>query len=202
MRLQLGGVTGRILWHFALLVLAGCGTPSLDLSGGRIEPAGPDGGVVIGSVLVQADQDPPDSWFNRLFGRKAAGFTYDFEVLRVQLTDPKGTLPYLARYELDAKPGEERIFIARLPVGTYLFKAFRHEGLSAMGGDLGLNFSVAPASTIYIGRLHLEIPRRVTMGTSYTYQVQDAREATLTAVRSQYPHLGRQVADAPMMQAR
>lgn len=202
MRLQLRSVTGRILWFIALLVLAGCSTPSLDMSGGRIDPPGPDGGVVIGSVLVQADQDPSDSWLNRLFGRKAAGFTYDFEVLRVHPTDPKGTLPYLARYELDAKPGEERIFIARLPVGNYLLKAFRHEGLSAMGGDLGLNFSVASETTIYVGRLVLEIPRRVTLGTSYTYQVQDARETTLAAVQKQYPHLGRQVVNAPMMQAR
>jgi hypothetical protein len=188
----------RIVCVVALLGLAGCSTPSLDMSGGRIEPAGPDGGVVIGSVLVQADQEAPDSWFNRLFGRKAAGFTYDFEILRVDANDPKGTHPYLDRYELDAKPGEERIFVARLPVGNYLFKAFRHEGLSAMGGELGLHFSVEPDATGYIGRLLLEIPRRVTMGTSYTYHVQDAWEATLAAVHKQHPGLWRQVVNRPM----
>lgn len=188
----------RALWVCTVSVLAGCSTPSLDMGGGPIDPAGPDGGVVIGSVLVQAEQEAPDSWLNRLFGRKAAGFTYDFEILRVQATDPKGTHPYLARYELDAKPGEERIFVAHLPVGTYLVKAFRHEGLSAMGGDLGLNFSVAPETTIYIGRLFLEIPRRVTMGTPYTYQVQDSREATLAVVQRQHPLLVRQVVNAPM----
>ena len=188
----------RALCLSAISVLVGCSTLSLNMAEGPIVPAGPDGGVVIGSVLVQADQEPPGSWFNRLFGRKAAGFTYQFEILRLQATDPRGAHPYLARYQLDAKPGEERIFVARLPVGTYLFKTFHHEGLSAMGGDVGVNFSVAPETTAYIGRLVLDLPRRVAMGTSYTFQVQDARETTLAVVQNQYPHLGQHVVNAPM----
>jgi len=181
-----------------MLALAGCTTLSLDMSGGRIAPAGPDGGVVIGSVLVQAEQEPPSSWFNRWFGRKAAGFVYDFDIVKIDVTDPEGTHPYADRYALDAKPGEERIFVARLPVGTYLFKAFRHEGLSAMGGDLGLTFSVAPDATRYIGRLLLEVPRRVTLGVPFTYTVLDARDATLAAVHKQHPGIGQQVVNAPM----
>ena len=53
------------------------------------------------------------------------------------------------RYELDAKPKEERLFVARLPVGTYRIKTFRHEGFSAMGGELGISFTVAPKVTQY-----------------------------------------------------
>jgi len=168
------------------------------MSGGRIEPAGPDGGVVIGSVLVQAEQESPNSWFSRLFGRKAAGFTYDFEIVRVGMNDPKGANPYADRYELDAKPGEERIFVARLPVGDYLIKAFHHEGLSAMGGDLGLIFSVAPDATRYIGRLVLDVPRRVTVGASFTYTVQDAHKSTFAAVHKQHPDLEQRAVNAPM----
>lgn len=188
----------RALCFCATSVLVSCSTPSLDMTGAPIAPAGSDGGVVIGSVLVQADQEAPGTWFNRLFGRKAVGFTYEFEVLRLQATDQKKAHPYLTRYELDAKPGEERIFVARLPVGTYLFKAFHHEGLSAMGGEVGLIFHVAPETTAYIGRLVVDLPRRVAMGTSYVYQVQDAGETTLAVVRKQYPHLGWQVVNAPM----
>ncbi|HEY5932944.1 MAG TPA: hypothetical protein VIT63_08500, partial [Nitrospira sp.] len=51
----------RALCFIAISVLVGCSTPSLDMSGEPIVPAGPDGGVVIGSVLVQADQDAPGS---------------------------------------------------------------------------------------------------------------------------------------------
>lgn len=49
-----------------------------------------------------------------------------------------------------------------------------------------------------IGRLLLEMPRRVTMGVPYMYQVQDAREATLSAVLTQHPEVARAVANAPM----
>ncbi len=181
-----------------IFALAGCTTPSLDMSGGPIRPPGPDGGMVIGSVLVQAEKEPPNSWFNRLFGRKAGGFTYDFEIVSINANDPEGERSYEQRYELDAKPGEERIFVARLPTGSYLIKTFRHEGLSAMGGNLGLIFSVAPDATRYVGRLLLEVPRRVMMGTAFTYKVEDAREATLTAVHKQHPDLGRHAVNAPM----
>lgn len=112
----------------AMITIGGCGAPSLDMSGGLIEPPGPDGGLVIGSVLVQAEQEPPNSWFNRLFGRKAAGFVYDFEIVQVDTNVSNGTHSHKARYELDAKPGEERIFVARLPAGDYLFKRFPTKG--------------------------------------------------------------------------
>ena len=189
---------GWAVCFFAMLVLAGCTTPSLDMSGGRIELAGPDGGVVIGSVLVQAEQEPPNSWFNRLFGRKAAGFTYDFEIVRVDTIDSKGAGPYADRYELDVIPGEERIFVARLPVGDYLIKSFRYEGLSVIGGDLGLIFSVAPDATRYVGRLVLDVPRRVTIGTPYTYTVEDSRDAAFAVLHKEHPDLGRHVVIAPM----
>jgi hypothetical protein len=64
----------RALCFCATSVLVDCSTPYLDMTGRPIVPAGPDGGVVIGAVLVHADQEAPDSWFNRLFGRKAARF--------------------------------------------------------------------------------------------------------------------------------
>src|SRR5262245_24251216 len=96
------------------LLLAGCAaTPSLDVSDRPIEPPGQDIGIVIGSVLVQTDQDPPDSWLNKLIGRKAEGFDYDFEILRA--VGPAGPPPAgEERYELEVKPAVERIFVARL----------------------------------------------------------------------------------------
>lgn len=180
------------------LALAGCTSPSLDMTAGEIQPAGVDGGIVIGSVLVQAEEEPPDSWFNRMLGRKAAGFVYEFEIIRNHMNDVVGTDPYNDRYVLNAKPGEERIFVARLPVGRYVFKSFRHEGLSAMGGELGLTFTVAPETTFYLGRLLVDVPRRVSLGVPYTYLVEDAREATLEAVRRQHHDIGDRIVNAPM----
>lgn len=182
----------------AMIAIGGCGTPSLDMSGGRIEPPGPDGGLVIGAILVQAEQEPPNSWFNRLFGRNAAGFVYDFEIVQVDTNVSNRKHPYKVRYELDAKPGEEWIFVARLPAGDYLFKGFRHEGLSVMGGELGLSFSVAPDTTRYIGRLLLEEPRRMTKGIPFTFTVQDTRDATLAVVSKEHLDIGQQAVNFPM----
>lgn len=59
-----------------------------------------------------------------------------------------------------------------------------------MGGKLGLSFSVAPDTTRYIGRLLLEVPRRVTMGVPFTFTVQDTRDATLAVSTRNTPTLG------------
>ncbi|GKS57654.1 hypothetical protein YTPLAS18_11810 [Nitrospira sp.] len=194
-----GKKPGWAAWISLTLVLAGCTTPSLDMSDDRIEPPGPDAGVVIGSVLVQADQEPPQAWYNKLFGRKAGGFTYEFEIVHIGINEPIiGTAPYTKRYELEVKPGKERFFVARLPSGNYLFKAFHHEGFSTMGGDLRLLFSVAPDATQYVGRLLLEFPRRVTLGTSFTYKIEDGREAALAVLRQRHPDLAADVVDTPM----
>jgi hypothetical protein len=180
-----------------LLALIGCAN-SLDMSGSPLGPPGPDEGVVIGSVLVRADLESPASWFNRVFGRKAAGFTYDFEIVGIESTDPRGERPFADRYELDARPGEERFFLARLKAGDYLMKSFRHEGLSAMGARLDLMFSVTAGTVSYLGRLLIDVPQRVTLGTDFTFKVEDAREATLATLRKTHPELVLRVTDAPM----
>jgi hypothetical protein len=192
---------GRVIAVLGMLVLAGCATiPSLDMSDGPIEPPGQNIGIVIGSVLVHTDQEPPDSWFNKLFGRTAKGFDYDFEILRaVSPAHPQP--PGEERYELEVKPAVERIFVARLPFGRYVINSFRYKGISVLAGELGLTFVVAPRTTLYIGRLILEVPRRVTLGTPYTVEIQNGREATIGALQTQHPGLGRDALDA-LIQAR
>jgi|SRR5262245_10676781 len=179
-----------------LLVLAGCATtPSLDMSDRPIGPPAQDIGIVIGSVLVQTDQEPPDSWLNKLIGREAKGFDYDFEILRA--VGPAGPPPPgEERYELEVKPAVERIFVARLPFGRYVISSFRYKGITVLAGELGLHFVVAPRTTLYIGRLVLEVPRRVTLGIPYTVDIQNAREVTIDALQAQHPGLGRDAVDA------
>lgn len=172
---------------------AGCAsTPSFDMSGGPIDPPGQDIGIVIGSVFVETEEIPPDSWLTRLFGRKASGFDYDFEILSVP--NPADVRKIEARYRLDVKPGEERIFAARVPFGRYVINRFRYKGVSLLAGELGANFVVAPRTTLYIGRFVLKVPRRVSLGTPYDVEIQDAREATIAALQPRHPGLG---LDAP-----
>lgn len=182
-----------------LLLLAGCSTTSLDMSDRPIEPPGPGWGIVVGSVLVEAEDDPPDSWWNRTFGRNAEGFTYEFQIVRIEWTDRKGgSHPYAEQYRLEVKPKVERTFVSRLPVGNYLIKTFRHEGLSAIGGDLEVKFTVEPGRTQYLGRLILDVPRRVSFGTPYTFRIANARDTAVAALRQRYPALAQEVVDSPM----
>ena len=186
---------GRFVSLIGILALAGCGTiPSLDMSDGAIDPPGQQVGIVIGSVLVQTDEEPPDSWFYRLFGRKTAGFDYDFEIVRaIDTTNPQPTDN--ERYKLEVKPAVERIFVARLPFGRYVINGFRYKGLSVLAAELGLNFVVAPRTTLYIGRLIVKVPPRVSVGTPYEVEIQNAKEPTVAALQTQHPGLGRDALD-------
>lgn len=187
---------GRVVTLVGIFVLAaGCATtPSLDMSDGPIEPPGQDIGIVIGSVLVQTDQEPPDFWFDKMFGRTTKGFDYDFEIIRAVGPQPQPSDE--ERYRLEVKPAEERIFVARLPFGRYVINGFRYKGITILAGELRLNFVVAPRTTLYIGRLILDVPRRATLGTPYTVEIQNAREATIGALQTQHPGLGRDALDA------
>lgn len=183
----------------SLFLLTGCSTTSLDMGNKPIEPPAPGWGVVVGSVLVEAENDPPDSWWNRTFGRDAEGFTYEFQIVKVELTDLEAVShPYAQRYRLDAKPKVERLFVSRLPVGNYLIKTFRHEGLSAIGGDLDVRFSVEADRTLYLGKLILDVPRRASLGAPYTFRVVDASGAAIVALRQRHPELAGEVKNSPM----
>jgi hypothetical protein len=183
------GRRDRALILFGIVAWTGCSTtPSLDMSSGTIEPPRHEIGIVIGSVLVQTEEVPPDSWLTRLFGRKASGFDYDFEI--VSVPDPASIQKTDTRYTLEVKPGEERIFVARLPFGRYVINRFRYKGISLLAGEMGANFVVAPRATLYIGRFVLKVQRRVSLGTPYDVEVQDAREATIAALQPQHPGLG------------
>jgi len=185
----------RVVTLIGMFVLAGCATlPSLDMSDGPIEPPGQDIGIVIGSVLVQTDQEPPDFWFDKLFGRTTKKFDYAFEIVRA--VGPHPQLSDEERYGLEVQPAVERIFVARLPFGRYVINAFRYKGITVLAGELGWNFVVAPRATLYIGRLILAVPRRATLGTPYTVEIQNAREVTIDALQTQHPGLGRDAIDA------
>jgi hypothetical protein len=179
------------------LLFTGC-AKSLDMSNHQLSRVEPNEGLVIGSILVDAHEVPSPSWTTSLFGRKAAGFTYDFEIVRVTETDPQGEFPYADRYELEVEPGVERTFMARLKAGDYLIKRFHHEGLSAMGGGVGVLFSVGPGMTQYVGRLHLSLPERVTLGAGYTFRVENAHHETVGTVKAVKQVVPQPVVNVPM----
>jgi hypothetical protein len=177
-----------------LFGLASC-TKLFDMSGEHITVPGPEWGVVIGSVLVQPEKVASGATGNAL---DVSGSFYEFEIVRIQPGDPDGEGPYVEKYRLDARAGEERIFISRLRSGQFLMKSFRDERTTGLGGDLQLVFTIMGGEIRYIGRVLVEIPQQVSKGKSYRFTVENARKSTLEQVARQHPDLSKDVVDNPM----
>ncbi len=185
-------VTAIAMTSVAVLFgLVSC-TTSFDMSGERITSPGPEWGVVIGSVLVQPEKVASGK---NATGRDVSGSSYDFDIVRIQPGDPNGEGPYVEQYRLDAKAGEERIFISRLRSGQFLIKSFHEEGMTGLGGELDLVFASMAGEIRYIGRVLVEIPQR---GKGYRFTVENARELTLAHVSQQHADLTKAVVDEPM----
>ncbi len=175
------------------LSLVAC-AKSFDMSGERLTPLGPEWGVVIGSVLVKPAKLADESTKSRA----ATDMTYEFDIVQSQPGDPEGETPYAERYHLQAKAGEERMFISRLRTGRYLVKSFASEGIAGTGGDLDLIFDSMAGEVRYIGRLLVEVPQRVLRGKEYRFTVENAREGTLKHISDRHAGLATQAVDAPM----
>ena len=191
MRTAFGGSLSLVA---ALFSQVSCST-SLDMSGERLTPLGPEWGVVIGSVLVQPEKV--------LSGKKASGHdvsdsSYEFNIVQIQPADPDGEGPYVEKYRLTAKAGEERIFISRLRPGQYLIRSFSEEGVTGLGGKLDVVFASVAGEIRYIGRVLVEIPQWVSRGKGYRFTIENAREPTLAQVSRQQADLTKNVADEPM----
>jgi len=193
---------GSVRWATAIAMtsvavlfgLASC-TTSFDMSGERITSPGPEWGVVIGSVLVQPEKVASGK---NATGRDVSESFYEFDIVRIQPGDPNGGGPYVEQYRLDAKAGEERIFISRLRSGQFLIKSFHEEGMIGLGGELDLVFASMAGEIRYIGRVLVEIPQRVSRGKGYRFTVENAREPTLAQVSQQHADLTKAVVDEPM----
>lgn len=175
------------------LSLAACAS-SLDMSNERIAAPAPEWGIVIGSVLVRSTQET--SAGGRATSDQAS--MYEFDVVQTQPRDPNGESPYVSRYQLEARAGQERPFLARLRPGQYLMKRFYRTGLSGTGGDLNLVFESQSGRVVYVGQVLVEVPAQFTKGKEYRFSVQDAHEATFSQLAPQHGNLTQQAVTAPM----
>jgi hypothetical protein len=178
----------------ALVGVVSCTTP-FDMSGERMTPLDPAWGVVIGSVLVQPERVASGKDVTE---RDVSGSSFEFDIVQIQPGNLNGEDPYAKHYRLEAKAGEERLFIARVRSGQYLIKGFDGEGLTGLGGELDVVFSSMAGEVRYIGRLLVKIPRRMSRGKDYRFTVENAREATLGQVSKQHAELTKDVVSVPM----
>ncbi len=177
-----------------LIVSVSCAT-QLDMTSERITLPGPEWGVVIGSVLVQPEADRQGT---SAAGSNAARDTYQFEVVQIQPGDPEGKSPYANEYQLTAKTDEERVFISRLRPGQYLLRAFYEASMVGLGGALDVVVTVAPGEVRYVGRVRMQVPRRLSSGKDYHVTVENVRAQTLSQLSRQHAALVNAAVDGPM----
>jgi len=175
-----------------LLFLAACAR-SLDMSGERIEAPGVEWGVVVGSVLIEAERAERPS------GAQAVeGETFVFDVVQIQPGDPEGTRPYAQEYELTVQGGKEKLFVSRLRPGRYLIRSFHASGLVGLGGELHAVFTAEPGAVRYVGRLHVVIPSRLSKDRPYRFTLENAHKEDLATLAVRHPALAGAAREAPM----
>jgi hypothetical protein len=156
-----------------VLVLFGCvakiplQTPVKELS-----EVDQDHGVVVGSVLVRG---PKFIW----------GGTPRWTLNAKRANEHKSAEGEV--YSIEGAFGDEQIIVARMPVGEYYFTEFR---VGKMYTYIDERFTVHPAKTVYIGRLHIEVTGSyLTAGSRFMWKIEDVQEQTLASAEETYGRL-------------
>lgn len=174
----------------ALASMAGCVSTMIS-TGEELQSLAEDEGVVIGSILVSVEKEPErDSLVGGLFQGLMAE-RMDWSILTWEET---GFNPFKRSYRIVVKPAKEEAFIKKLPVGSYRIDRIE----TALGGGraedtlafaLAAHFSVKPRQVTYIGKLAIDFPHRVRLGSPVQVRILDARDETVERLRPVHPSI-------------
>ena len=174
------GERGLLLAGILAIALLGCA--SMTSSKQELREIAEDEGVVYGSFLVDVERvaDEGSAW-EFWKGQKAGGSTYSVEITK------RGRNPIKPTYALRATPGTEDVFIKKLPAGEYLIEKVSKEGFTNLELILdGVTFRVVPGQTTYIGKLMLQFPNRITVGSAVRVEVRDTQQETTESLKGEY----------------
>jgi hypothetical protein len=173
-----------------LASVAGCVSTMIS-TGEELQSVAEDEGVVIGSILVSTEKEPErDSPLGGLFMGLMAE-RMDWSIL---IWEETGFNPFKGSYRIVAKPASEEVFIKKLPVGRYRIDRIE----TILGGGraedtlafaLAVHFSVKPRQVTYIGKLAVDLPYRVRMGSPVKIRIVDAQEEAAERLRSAHPSI-------------
>lgn len=142
---------------------------------------GEDEGIVFGSLIINvAKSTEEESGWAFLKGQVAADATYE------ALIWERGNNPLKKSYLLLVTPEIEEYFVRKLPAGDYEIREIRKKGLSTLVVHIGATFTVTPGQTVYIGRLAVQLPHRITMGSPVRMKVVDAQIDTTAKIGTEY----------------
>jgi hypothetical protein len=168
----------------ASLALGACTSMhSLHVDPSGLTDLGADEGIVFGSVRVEVT----DKESGGLFGRTAEDFRY-----RITMLGPKEERErsfFTDQWQVFVSPGEERIFVARLPVGDLALGGARPTPMFGAEFALSGAFNVYPERPTYIGRLVLTFPARLGTFTEVELRVDDTLDDTRAEVAKVYGDL-------------
>lgn len=151
----------------------------------HVEPSGlgsvgAEEGIVFGSLRV--DVTPAGSGDD--LGRLANKFTYlftfpgprpEFDIALIHDT-----------WKMDVGPGEEHVFVARLPAGHQWVGTVRPKPFFSGAFDIHAGFRVTPGRPTYIGRLVIVFPTRLMAWSEAEVRVEDALQATMDHLAGSY----------------
>lgn len=175
----------RSLLLFASLLIAGCASPMVSTKE-ELQSVSANEGVVIGSILFIVAEGPKDeSAWAFLKGRKAD------DVEWTVIFGEVGFQPFATTYSISVKPGKEENFIKKLPPGNYNIQRAIPAGLFGLNSNqyvsLDIYFKVEPQQTSYIGKLVVNVPDRIMLGSRVRAAISDSQEETVAKLRSEYP---------------
>lgn len=186
------------LTALALILLSGCA--STTSSKDDLHSVGENEGIVVGSVLLNAEKgNPEESGLAFLRGRKAGGMEYSVSIGKPLLFlwkprrgSPRWTHALDSVHSVQAIPGKEEVFAIRLPAGSYNIGRLEAEGivpliLTRPVMRLAIHFYVKPGKIIYIGKLVVNLPHRIGDGSEARFEILDAQQETIEELRGKHP---------------
>jgi len=165
-----------------LLAIALSGCASMTSSKEELQSIGENEGVVFGSFVINVEQsEGSESGLGFLKGQKAGNATY------AVIFAKSGLNPLKQRYVIRASPEKEAVFIRKLPAGQYQIEKISKEGFTNLELDLrNVNFRVMPKQTTYIGKVIMEFPNRIMVGSPVRVNVADAQQGATDSLRGEH----------------
>ena len=174
----LGGIMRWSVIVGCIALLSGCG--SMVSTKEELQSVGENEGIVFGSFIITVEKgEQNESGWAFLKGQKAGDATYS------GIGSERGLNPIKARYTIRSTPGKEDIFVKKLPAGDYQIEKISKDGFTNLEVNLRVNFRVTPKQTNYIGRLTVQFPDRIMVGSRVRANVTDAQQETVQKLGSE-----------------
>jgi hypothetical protein len=185
------------LTALVLILLSGCA--SMSSSKEDLQSVGENEGIVVGSVLLNAEKgNPEESGLAFLTGRKAGEMEYSVSIgkpLLARMGRPRRmtwTQWLDAVHSVKAMPGKEEVFAIKLPAGSYNIGRLEADGIVSTilhrpTMKMAIHFYVKPGKTIYIGKLVVDLPHRIGDGSVARFEVLDAQQEAIEELKGKHP---------------